>query len=71
MAPARNTDRHPGAPMREAVAEAMRDPDTVEKKLIERGLRDHRQYARSSTQAQTETLVAQWIEVGKKVNLKE
>ena len=65
----------PGTPiairraMREAVAEAMRDPDTV-KKLIERGYETIANTPEQH-QAQTETLVAQWIEVGKKVNLKE
>jgi tripartite-type tricarboxylate transporter receptor subunit TctC len=55
--------------MRDAVAEVMRDPEVV-KKLVERG---YETVANTPPehQAQTEALVAQWIEVGKKVNLKE
>jgi tripartite-type tricarboxylate transporter receptor subunit TctC len=65
----------PGTPIemrravRDAVAAVMRDPD-VAKQLSDRGYQtiagtpeDH--------QAQTNALVSQWIEVGKKVNLKE
>ena len=55
--------------VRAAVAEILRDPATVPK-LTERGYE-----AIANTpeehQAQTEALVAQWIEIGKKVNLKE
>lgn len=65
----------PGTPievrrmLRDAVAEAMRDPETT-KKLAERGYgiiastpEEH--------QAQTTALVNQWVEIGKTVNLKE
>jgi tripartite-type tricarboxylate transporter receptor subunit TctC len=65
----------PGTPieirraLRATVAEVMRDPETA-KQLAERGYQtiagtpeDH--------QAQTNALVSQWIEVGKRVNLKE
>lgn len=65
----------PGTPielrrlLRDAVAEAMRDPETT-KKLAERGYgiiasspEEH--------QAQTAALVNQWVEIGKTVNLKE
>lgn len=55
--------------MRDAVAEVLRQPDNTPK-LVERGYE-----VVASTpeqhQAQTEALVAQWIEIGKKVNLKE
>jgi len=47
----------------------MRDPDTV-KKLIERGY-ETVVNTPEEHQGQTNALVAQWIEVGKKVNLKE
>lgn len=55
--------------LRDAVAEVMREPDVVQK-LVERG------YETLATtpeehQAETARLVNQWIEVGKKVNLKE
>jgi tripartite-type tricarboxylate transporter receptor subunit TctC len=55
--------------VRDAVVEVMRDPEVV-KKLVERG---YETVANTPPehQAQTEALVAQWIEVGKKVNLKE
>jgi tripartite-type tricarboxylate transporter receptor subunit TctC len=65
----------PGTPievrrlLRDAVAEAMRDPETT-KRLAERGYgiiantpEEH--------QAQTTALVNQWVEIGKTVNLKE
>jgi tripartite-type tricarboxylate transporter receptor subunit TctC len=55
--------------LRDAVAEVMRDPDTV-KKLIERGY-ETVVNTPEEHQVQTNALVAQWIEVGKKVNLKE
>jgi tripartite-type tricarboxylate transporter receptor subunit TctC len=65
----------PGTPieirrtMQKAIAEVMREPEVV-KKLVERGYT-----TLSSTpeehQARTAELVNQWIEVGKKVNLKE
>ena len=55
--------------VRDAVAAVMRDPE-VAKQLSDRGYQtiagtpeDH--------QAQTNALVSQWIEIGKKVNLKE
>jgi tripartite-type tricarboxylate transporter receptor subunit TctC len=51
------------------VAEVMRDPEVV-KKLVERGYETIANTPQEH-QAQTEALVAQWIEVGKKVNLKE
>jgi tripartite-type tricarboxylate transporter receptor subunit TctC len=55
--------------MRAVVADVLRDPATVPK-LTERGYE-----AIANTpeehQAQTEALVAQWIEIGKKVNLRE
>jgi tripartite-type tricarboxylate transporter receptor subunit TctC len=65
----------PGTPieirrtMRDAVAEVMRNPETA-KQLADRGY----QIVASSPeehQAQTAALVGQWIEIGKKVNLKE
>ncbi len=65
----------PGTPieirraMRDAVAEVMRNPETA-KQLAERGY----QIVASTPQehqAQTDALVSQWIEIGKKVNLKE
>ena len=65
----------PGTPielrriLRDAVAEALRDPETV-KKLIERGYETIANTPEEH-QAMTATLVNQWIEVGKKVNLKE
>ena len=55
--------------VRDAVAEVMRDPEVV-KKLVERGYETVANTPQEH-QAQTEALVAQWIEVGKKVNLKE
>ena len=55
--------------LRDAVAEVMRDPDTV-KKLIERGY-ETVVNTPEEHQVQTNALVAQWIEVGKTVNLKE
>lgn len=65
----------PGTPieirrtMRNAIAEVMRDPD-VAKKLVERGY-ETLVNTPEEHQAQTAALVNQWIEVGKKVNLKE
>ena len=55
--------------VRDAVAEVMRDPEVV-KKLVERGYETVANTPQEH-QAQTEALVAQWIEIGKKVNLKE
>jgi tripartite-type tricarboxylate transporter receptor subunit TctC len=65
----------PGTPietrraLRNAVADVMRDPETA-RKLAERG---YQTLASSPEehQAETNALVSQWIEVGKKVNLKE
>jgi len=54
--------------LREAVAEAMHEPDSVQK-LVERGY-ETVVNSPEEHQAQTNALVAQWIEVGKKVNLK-
>ena len=55
--------------MRDAVAEVLRQPDNTPK-LVERGYE-----VVASTpeehQVQTNALVAQWIEIGKKINLKE
>jgi tripartite-type tricarboxylate transporter receptor subunit TctC len=65
----------PGTPieirrvMRDAVAEVLRDPELV-KKLAERGY-EVIANTPDEHQAQTTALVTQWIEVGKKVNLKE
>ena len=65
----------PGTPleirrvMRDAVAEVLRDPELV-KKLAERGY-EVIANTPDEHQAQTNALVTQWIEVGKKVNLKE
>lgn len=65
----------PGTPieirraLRNAVAEVMRDPETA-KKLAERGYQTIANTPEEH-QAQTNALVTQWIEVGKKVNLKE
>jgi tripartite-type tricarboxylate transporter receptor subunit TctC len=65
----------PGTPLairhtiRDAVAEVMRDPDVVNK-LVERGYETVANTPEQH-QAQTEALVAQWIEIGKRVNLKE
>ena len=47
----------------------MRDPE-VAKKLVERGYETVANTPEEH-QAQTAALVSQWIEVGKKVNLKE
>jgi tripartite-type tricarboxylate transporter receptor subunit TctC len=55
--------------VRDAVAEVMRDQEVV-KKLVERGYETVANTPQEH-QAQTDALVAQWIEVGKKVNLKE
>ena len=55
--------------VRDAVAEVMRAPEIVNK-LVERGY-ETVSNTPERHQAQTEALVAQWIEVGKKVNLKE
>ena len=55
--------------VRDTVAEVMRDQDIV-KKLVERGYETVTNTPQEH-QAQTEALVAQWIEVGRKVNLKE
>jgi tripartite-type tricarboxylate transporter receptor subunit TctC len=55
--------------MRAAVAEVLRDPATVPK-LTERGY-EIIANTPEEHQAQTAALVNQWIEVGKKVNLKE
>lgn len=65
----------PGTPieirraMRDAVAEVMRNPETA-KQLADRGYQILANTPEEH-QAQTNALVAQWIEVGKKVNLKE
>jgi tripartite-type tricarboxylate transporter receptor subunit TctC len=65
----------PGTPiesrriLRDAVAAVMREPDMV-KKLAERGYQIVANTPEEH-QAQTAGLVTQWIEVGKKVNLKE
>ena len=65
----------PGTPieirraMRDAIGEVMRDPE-VSKKLLERGY-ETLVNTPEEHQAQTAALVNQWIEVGKKVNLKE
>ena len=65
----------PGTPIeirrtiRDAVAAVMRDPD-VAKQLSERGYQTIAN-APEEHQAQTNALVNQWIEVGRKVNLKE
>jgi tripartite-type tricarboxylate transporter receptor subunit TctC len=65
----------PGTPieirrvMRDAVDEVLRDPELV-KKLAERGY-EVIANTPDEHQAQTAALVAQWLEVGKKVNLKE
>jgi tripartite-type tricarboxylate transporter receptor subunit TctC len=65
----------PGTPlairraMRDAVAEVMRDPEVVTK-LVERGYETVANTPEQH-QVQTDTLVAQWIEIGKRVNLKE
>ena len=65
----------PGTPieirrtMRNAIGEVMRDPE-VAKKLVERGY-ETLVNTPEEHQAQTAALVNQWIEVGKKVNLKE
>lgn len=65
----------PGTPielrrqMREAIVEVMRDPETA-RKLAERGFETIASTPEEH-QAETNRLVAQWIEVGKKVNLKE
>ena len=55
--------------VRDAVAEVMRASEIVNK-LVERGY-ETVSNTPERHQAQTEALVAQWIEVGKKVNLKE
>ena len=55
--------------MRDAVAEVMRDPE-IAKQLTERGYQTIASTPEEH-QAQTNALVSQWIEVGKKVNLKE
>ncbi len=55
--------------LRDAVAEALREPEMV-KKLAERGY-EVVANTPEEHQAQTAALVAQWIEIGKKVNLKE
>jgi tripartite-type tricarboxylate transporter receptor subunit TctC len=55
--------------VRAAVAEAMRDPETTQK-LAERGYTSILNTPEEQ-QARTESLVNQWIDVGKKVNLKE
>ena len=54
--------------MREAIAEVLRDP--VAKRLAEYGYETIANTPEEH-QAQTVALVNQWIEVGKKVNLKE
>jgi tripartite-type tricarboxylate transporter receptor subunit TctC len=65
----------PGTPieirrtMQKAIAEVMQEPDVV-KKLVERGYTTIASKPEEH-QAQTAELVSQWIEVGKKVNLKE
>ncbi len=65
----------PGTPieirrtMRDAIGEVMRDPE-VAKKLVERGY-ETLVNTPEEHQAKTAALVNQWIEVGKKVNLKE
>ena len=65
----------PGTPIeirravRDAVAAAMRDPE-VAKQLAERGYQTIASTPEEH-QKQTDALVNQWIEVGKKVNLKE
>jgi tripartite-type tricarboxylate transporter receptor subunit TctC len=65
----------PGTPieirrkLRDAFAEVMREPATA-KQLAERGY-EIVASTPEEHQAQTEALVNQWIEVGKKVNLKE
>ena len=67
--------QEPGTPIeirrtvRDAVAAVMRDPE-VAKQLIERGYQTIAGTPEEH-QAQTNALVSQWIEVGKKVNLKE
>jgi tripartite-type tricarboxylate transporter receptor subunit TctC len=55
--------------MRDAVTEVLRDPATVPK-LAERGYETILNTPEEH-QAQTEALVAQWIDIGKKVNLRE
>ncbi len=55
--------------VRDAVAEVMRDPELT-KKLVEYGY-EVVANTPEEHQAQTTALVTQWIEVGKKVNLKE
>ena len=55
--------------MRDAVAAVMRDPETA-RQLAERGYQIVANTPEEH-QAQTDALVTQWIEVGKKVNLKE
>lgn len=65
----------PGTPieirraMRDAVAEVMRNPETA-KQLADRGYQILANTPEEH-QAQTDALVSQWIEIGKKVNLKE
>ena len=65
----------PGTPIeirravRDAVAAVMRDPE-VAKQLSDRGYQTIAGTPEEH-QAQTNALVSQWIEVGKKVNLKE
>ena len=55
--------------VRDAVAEVMREPELT-KKLVECGY-EVVANTPEEHQAQTTALVTQWIEVGKKVNLKE
>jgi tripartite-type tricarboxylate transporter receptor subunit TctC len=55
--------------MRQAIAEAMRDPEML-KQLAARGYEPIAS-APEDHQAETAALVNQWLEVGKKVNLKE
>ena len=55
--------------MRDAFAEIMRDPDLA-KKLAEFGY-EVIANTPEAHQAQTAALVSQWVEIGKKVNLRE
>ena len=65
----------PGTPIeirravRDAVAAVMREPETA-KQLADRGYQTIAGTPEEH-QAQTNALISQWIEVGKKVNLKE
>ena len=55
--------------LRDAIAEVMRGPE-VARQLAERGYQTIASTPEEH-QKQTDSLVNQWIEVGKKVNLKE